>query len=196
MIPRDAITGIVLCGGRARRMGGVEKALLPLQGRPLVAHVFERLQPQVITVLISANREVPAYAVYRVPVVPDRIADQGPLGGLQAALHHVHTPWFFCCPGDAPFLDRQIVQCLAAHIGSPDVTMVYPHDGAQPQHLFLLGHTTLATALDTYLNSGQRSVRGFVDTQAAHAVHVPDIVSSFRNINVPADLSAANRDSH
>ncbi len=193
MIARDDITGIVLCGGRATRMGGVEKALQPLHKRPLVAHVLDRLQPQVVSVVISANHEPRAYAAYRIAVVQDLTRDQGPLGGLQAALPHVHTPWFFCCPGDAPFLDRQLVQSLAMAADRPQVAMVYPHDGGHAQPLFLLGRTSLSASLDAYLQSGERSVRGFVDGHHALCLQRSDIASSFTNINTPAELAEANQ---
>ena len=173
-------------------MGGAEKALQLLHGRPLVAHVLERLQPQVVAVVISANREAPAYATYRVAVVQDLADDQGPLGGLQSALRHVHTPWFFCCPGDAPFLDPQLVESLARHVDRPDITIVYPYDGEHHQYLFMMGRTALAASLDVYLASGQRSVHGFIDTHQALCVPLPGITESFTNINTGIELAAAN----
>ena len=73
MITRGEITGVILCGGDARRMFGVEKPLQLMDGEPLVAHVRARVSPQVAQVVISANREHDAYAVWGDPVVSDDI---------------------------------------------------------------------------------------------------------------------------
>ena len=81
------ITGVVLAGGLGRRMGGVEKGLIELRGRPLLAHVIERLRPQVDELLLNANREIQRYAAFGVPVVGDVIEGcVGPLAGLHAGL--------------------------------------------------------------------------------------------------------------
>ena len=90
MIGRADITGVILCGGEARRMPGVDKPLALLDGTPLVAHVHARLAPQVARVLISANRSLEAYATYGDRVVPDIRPGVGPLGGLSAALDAVY----------------------------------------------------------------------------------------------------------
>ena len=86
MITAADITGIILCGGQARRMSGVDKPLQPLCGKPMVGHVLERLRPQVAHVVISANRNVNEYAALGAPVVADTIADAGPLAGVLAAV--------------------------------------------------------------------------------------------------------------
>jgi molybdopterin-guanine dinucleotide biosynthesis protein A len=183
------VTGIVLCGGQARRMGGVEKPLQLLDGVPLVALVRERLMPQVARVIISANRAHEAYAAWGDLVVADAETALGPLGGLAATLPLVTTPWFFCCPGDAPFLDRALVARLADVLGNAPCAI--PSDGERPQHLFLLGQTTLLVALRGYLAAGSRSVHGFVAAQQPALLEAADIADAFRNINTPADLSAA-----
>ena len=78
-----SITGIILAGGKSRRMGGVDKGLMDFLGKPMVAHVLQRLTPQVDEVFINANREPERYAVFGQPVVQDDIADfAGPLAGL------------------------------------------------------------------------------------------------------------------
>ncbi|HDO34129.1 MAG TPA: molybdenum cofactor guanylyltransferase MobA, partial [Chromatiales bacterium] len=71
MADTAAITGLILAGGRARRMGGRDKGLIPLAGRPLVEHVLSALRPQVATLLISANRNLARYRRCGVPVLPD-----------------------------------------------------------------------------------------------------------------------------
>ncbi|MFN8859062.1 MAG: molybdenum cofactor guanylyltransferase MobA [Gemmatimonas sp.] len=188
-IPPHAITGIILCGGQARRMGGVDKPLQRLGGTSLVETIRERLAPQVARIIISANRAHEAYGQWGDAVIADTTAALGPLGGLAAVLPHVTTPWFFCCPGDAPFLDRSLVGRLAGALGTASCAI--PTDGHRAQCLFLLGPTTVSTAIDAYLASGARSVHGCVAAQQPAVLDASDIADSFRNINSPEELSAA-----
>jgi molybdenum cofactor guanylyltransferase len=193
LITRDDITGVILCGGGARRMGGVEKPLQLLAGRPLFRHVQERLAPQVSGVVISANREREAYAHAGDPVIADETPGQGPLGGIATALAMAHTPYLFCCPGDAPFLDRSLVSRLSAPLGGDaDAGLCLPHDGVRAQHLFLLVRSSMQDDLTRYLASGERSVRGFVAAHHALTVDASDIVDSFVNINTDEELRAAD----
>lgn len=192
MIDPTRITGIILCGGQARRMGGVEKPLQLLHGRPLVAHIRERLLPQVSTIVISANRERESYAQWGDPIVADNTPDLGPMGGLQAALGVVRTPWFFCCPGDAPFLMPDLVGSLAHALTTSGHSLAYPHDGQRAQHLFLLGRTTLAPVLDAFLARGERSVHRFAEMNGALVVPMPERAHSFRNINSSDELKVAH----
>jgi molybdenum cofactor guanylyltransferase len=190
--PHD-ITGVVLCGGEGRRMGGVEKPLLPLHGRPLAAHVLERLRPQVGPVIVSANRELETYRAFGHPVVVDDIPGRGPLGGLASIVPHITTPWLFCCPGDAPRLDTGVVSRLAAAF-EDECVAAYPDDGERKQYLFLLVRTTALRSLPPYLAKGARSVQGWLASIAAGAVEMPDLRSTFVNVNDPHALEALQPD--
>jgi molybdopterin-guanine dinucleotide biosynthesis protein A len=184
---KQAITGIILCGGRGRRMGGVDKPLELLNGRSLVSHVRERLTQQVGRIIISANRSLDAYASFGDVIVTDIEAGQGPLGGLVSALALAESEWFFCCPGDAPRLDWSLVARLARHIGSADAAVA--HDGTQSQYLFLLGRRSLCAAMEAYLATGERTVQGFLASIAPVEVDASDIAASFANINTQAELA-------
>ena len=112
------VTGIVLCGGRGRRLQGADKPLMHWRGEALAAQVVRRLRPQVAGMLISANRNLDAYRRLA-PVVADALpGHQGPLAGIAAALERCATPWAAVCPGDAPLIPRDLVQRLAATIGA------------------------------------------------------------------------------
>lgn len=194
VIPPHDITGVVLCGGEGRRMGGVEKPLLPLHGRPLVAHVLERLRPQVGSVIVSANRELETYRAFGHPVVVDDIPGLGPLGGLASIAPHVTTPWLFCCPGDAPRLDGDLVARLSSECDDA-CTAVYPHDGERPQYLCALIRTEACSSLVPYLDGGSRSVHGWLEVIGARAVTMPELAKSFVNVNTAdalAKLKAEN----
>ena len=104
------VTGIVLAGGMGRRMGGVDKGLVELEGRPLVAHVLARLAPQVGALLINANQNRERYAAFGHPVVPDEVGGfAGPLAGLHAGMTHAATPYVATVPCDSPFLPPDLV---------------------------------------------------------------------------------------
>ncbi|MDZ4259973.1 MAG: molybdenum cofactor guanylyltransferase MobA [Gemmatimonadales bacterium] len=193
MIATAEITGVILCGGSARRMGGIAKPLAPLDGAPLVEHVRRRLAPQVGTIIISAPPHEPGYSRWGDQVVSDRLVDGGPLAGIDAALQLAATPWLFCCPGDAPLLDTTLVARLAAAIDTTPGDVAIPHDGEQTQQLFLLLRTTLRQSLADYLDTGGRSVLGWTDRCSCLVVAAADIQHSFLNINTTAALADAEQ---
>src|SRR5689334_20428419 len=111
----DPVTGIILAGGLGRRMGGVDKGLQPLHGQPMVAHVLQRLAPQVAALIINANQNPEQYTTLGAPfaahIVPDSIAGYaGPLAGLQAGLAAARTPLVVTVPCDSPFLPLDLVE--------------------------------------------------------------------------------------
>jgi molybdopterin-guanine dinucleotide biosynthesis protein A len=111
--PED-ITGLILCGGRGTRMGGVDKGLQNHQGQPLAMHALLRLQLQVGHVMINANRNLAAYESMGVPVWPDALPDYpGPLAGLLAGLEHCETPYLVTVPCDTPNFPFDLVPRLA-----------------------------------------------------------------------------------
>jgi molybdenum cofactor guanylyltransferase len=114
---RASITGVVLAGGRALRMGGVANGLVPLAGRPLGEHALARLAPQVGRTMISANRHRDAYAAFGVPVLPDAGAAgglyHGPLAGVLAGLVNLQPDWLVSVPCDTPAFPRHLGERLA-----------------------------------------------------------------------------------
>ncbi len=99
----EAITGVVLAGGRATRMGGIDKGLQLLNGRPLWRHVAEALAPQVDELVISANRHLTQWQASGYPVFRDTQAGYpGPLAGMLAVMQQVASPWFVFAPATRP----------------------------------------------------------------------------------------------
>ena len=195
-ILRDDITGVILCGGEARRMGGVEKPLRMLDDRSLVERVRIGLAPQVSRIVISANRDRESYARWGDTIVADETPGCGPLGGLSSVLSHVTvhepTPFVFCCPGDAPFLDRLLVarlaETLAYGLADTETDICVPHDGDRVQHLFALLRITEREPLQAYLDAGGRSVHGWLADRRVVTVDSTDLQRSFLNINTEQDL--------
>lgn len=150
-------------------MGGVDKGLQLLHGRPLVAHVLARLAPQVGPLLISANRHLDEYGRFGVPVLADADNDfSGPLAGLLAGLRACSTPWLLCVPCDAPQLPADLGARLAASLSTAEVALPRTADG-RLQPVFCLLRAGLADSLATYLASGERKMQQWLRAQA-HAL--------------------------
>lgn len=183
------ICGLVLAGGQGRRMGSIDKGLALLRGRPLVAHVVERLQPQVEGMLISANRNIDQYAAYG-KVVTDRVADfAGPLAGLDAGLHACPTPLLVTAPCDAPFLPADLVARLAAARAATDADIAIVRSEGQLHLVFALVHTRVRAPLAAFLARGERKVQALTATLSTVEVDFDDVPNAFTNLNTRAELA-------
>ncbi len=186
------IFGVILAGGQARRMGGADKALLPLASRPLIGHVLDRLRPQVDRVLISANGDARRFASFGCPVVADAVP-QGPLSGILAAMIHaadLGATHVVSCPVDTPFLpDNLVARLAAAAAAAPEgLALARTTDGDHPATA--LWPVALAPALAAFLADGAARVTRFADAhQAARADFAEP--GAFLNLNTPEDLAAA-----
>lgn len=157
----EVITGVVLAGGKARRMGGADKGLLELGGKPLWRHVADALAPQLATVVISANRHLDIYQASGLKVIPDSIADfPGPLAGMLSVFQQVASDWFLFCPCDNPYIPHNLVDRLAAQRhGAP---VVWVHDGERDHPTIALINRAVEPQLTAYLQAGERRVMIFM----------------------------------
>ena len=183
----EDVTGIVFCGGSGRRLGGVEKPLIEVAGRPLLAWVLERLGKQVATVVLSGADE-PAYARFGCEMVPDRAPGEGPLSGLATAVEVTTTDWIFTCPGDTPYLAENLVELLTAD--AERVGVAVPHDGNRRQNLFLLMRRDRAESLVRFFEQGGRAAHRWLDENGIGVTDLSAIAGSFFNVNTPDDLEA------
>lgn len=184
--PRATITGLVLAGGLARRMGGVDKGLMPLAGRPMVEHVVDALRPQVGNLLISANRNHDRYAAYGYPVIADVLGGyQGPLAGLATALRRHATEFLVAVPCDAPLLPPDLVRRLLTACEAGDADVVVASDGERQQHVFLLVRARVAPSLEAYLAGGGRKVDDWLGRMHPAVVDFGDEPGAFVNVNDP-----------
>lgn len=191
MIDRADITGIVLAGGRGRRMGGVDKGLVEFAGRPLVAHVLERLSPQVISIVINANQNVERYAAFGAPVVSDAIGGfAGPLAGLHAGLRALATPYAVTAPCDSPFLPADLVARLAGALTGRNVQLAVAKTFDQPHPVFALTRRDVLPHLTAFLEGGGRKIDAWYATLAVVEVAFDDEAEGFRNINTAEELAA------
>ena len=162
-IAKDDITGIVLAGGRASRMGGVDKGLQSHLGMPLAMHAVMRLGPQVGHLMINANRNLGAYESFGVPVWPDAVSDYpGPLAGFLAGLEHCETPYLVTVPCDTPDFPDDLVARLGDALTEhdADIAMAATRDagGVQVQPVFCLMKALLMESLVRFTQSGQRKI--------------------------------------
>ena len=188
----DAITGLVLAGGRGSRMGGVDKGLQNHLGLPLALHALLRLGPQVGALMINANRNLGAYDSMGVPVWPDAQLDYpGPLAGFLAGLEHCETPYLVTVPCDTPNFPTDLVARLAAALeaeGAEIAIAATVEDGQlQPQPVFCLMQADLLESLVTFTHGGQRKIDKWT-AQHRCAVVVFDDAGAFFNANTPGDL--------
>lgn len=193
MAGHPQVTGLVLAGGRAQRMGGVDKGLQPLGPEPLVMHVLRRLAPQVQDVWINANRNLATYEGLGRSVVPDLADDfQGPLAGMLAGLRRCRTPWLVTAPCDTPFFPTDMVQQLvrAAEASGAEAAMPITSNQAgqdQPQPVFLLLRSHLAESLEAFLQSGGRKIDHWTGSLLCQRVRFAD-PEAFVNANTPNEL--------
>ena len=185
------VTGIVLAGGMGRRMGGVDKGLVTFQGKPLVAHVLERLRPQVDEILVNANRETDTYAKFGYPVVSDAIGGfAGPLAGLHAGLSACTTPLLVTSPCDSPFLPLDLVARLRAALEREDADLAVAITGDQPHPVFSLVRAHVLPGLTQFLEGGGRKVDLWYSALKVVEVPFDDNPDAFANINTLTELAS------
>jgi molybdopterin-guanine dinucleotide biosynthesis protein A len=185
----NGIAGIVLAGGQGRRMGGVDKGLELLSGKPMIAHVIARLAPQVDEILINANQNLGTYAKFGCRVVPDEVGGYaGPLAGLHAGLQAAQQPLVVTAPCDSPFLPADLVARLAAALGTNDLAVA--KTGAQAHPVFALVRRTLLGHLAAYLSGGGRKIDAWYASLKVVEVAFDDEAEAFSNINTREELRA------
>lgn len=186
--PRD-ITGVILAGGRGQRLGGVDKGLVPLRGRPLVEYVIEVLRPQVGCLLISANRNRETYAAYGVPVVADTVGEYyGPLAGMLAALRAAATEFILTVPCDSPAPPPDLAARLGAVLAQARTDICVVSVGGRLQPVFALLRRACADRLQEYLASGGREAGEWMRREHAAVADFSDQAEAFANINTGAEL--------
>ena len=196
------IGGVILAGGRATRMGGGDKALKPVAGRPLLAHVIDRLAPQVEALALNANGDPARFAAFDLPVVADPVPDfAGPLAGVLAGMRWAEAEGYShvaSAAADTPFFPRDLVACLADAL-APDkpIAMAATEDpvrGLSEHPTFGLWPVALADDLEDALTRG--GLRKVIVWAARHGLArvVFDAADHpFFNINTPGDLETAER---
>lgn len=182
------VTGVVLAGGQGRRMGGVDKGLQPLHGRPMVAEVVARLAPQVAELVINANQNREAYEKFGHRVVADDIGGfAGPLAGLHAGMKAASHPLVVTAPCDSPFLPFDLVSRLHASLKDNDLSVAKTGDRTHP--VFALMKRSLLANLEAFLAQGGRKIDAWYGALKFVEVPFDDEAEAFRNINTLEELN-------
>lgn len=189
---KDRVTGIILAGGRGRRMGMRDKGLQPFNGKPMVKHVIDRIAPQVSQLIVNANRNGETYRRFGYPVFSDEPLDHsGPLAGFLTGLRHCETPCLVAVPCDTPFLPHELVEKLAFALEKEQadlaVACVRSGDACRIQPVFSLIKKTVRPHLESFLENGGRKIDSWYSTLKTVEVCFND-PHAFENINTPDDL--------
>lgn len=189
----DDITGVILAGGKGRRMGGLDKGLVELDGRPLIAHVIDRLRPQVSALLINANRNTEEYRRFGFLVTEDELEDyQGPLAGFAAALRSADTDYILTVPCDGPFFPENLAKRLLSALKDNKAELAVAHDGERMQPVYALIPRALLPSLTGFLNRGERKIDRWYALHKTALADFSDTPNSFFNINSSADIIKHN----
>lgn len=184
------VSGIVLAGGKGSRMGGVDKGLQPLRGRPMVTWAIARLRPQVDEIVINANQNLEIYRAFGYRVVADEIGGfAGPLAGLHAGLNAAAHALVVTVPCDSPFLPDDLVSRLQKNLGENQLAVA--KTGAQPHPVFALMKRSVRESLETFLASGGRKIDAWYAALKVIEVPFDDEADAFRNINTLEELKHA-----
>jgi molybdopterin-guanine dinucleotide biosynthesis protein A len=187
---RPLIPAVILAGGAGTRLGGADKAFLPLNGEPLISHLLRRLTPQADKIAVSANADPARFAALNLPVLPDAPdhAGKGPLAGVAAGLAWAGATGstaLLTVPVDTPFIPPDLLTRLAP---APSVAV---WQGRQ-HHLVSLWPVSLLPDLHAFLaRPGAYKVRDALALGGARQVLFDAREDPFLNINTPADLTAA-----
>jgi len=206
LIQTNHITGAILAGGLSRRMGGGDKGLIELAGRPMIAHVIERLTPQCSRLVLNANGEPERFATLGLPVAADTVGGfVGPLAGVLAGMRwsvafapkstHILT-----ASADAPLVPRDLALRLAEGLaGKPDACIALAASGGHLHPVIGLWPVALADDLEAALGEGLRKVLAWTDRHGTVAVEFAFLeaagerVDPFFNANTPEELAEARR---
>jgi len=191
--------GVILAGGLARRMGGVDKGLLEIGGRPILAHVVERLRPQCAGLVLNANLDPGRFDKFGLPVVADDIEGfAGPLAGVLAGLdyiaaHHPDIPFAVSAPSDTPFIPRDLVSRLCWASAETGADVAVASSGGQRHYAVALWKVALRGALrEALVKDDMRSVGRFIEGRRNAVVEWPiEPYDPFFNVNQPEDLATA-----
>ena len=199
----EIVVGVLLAGGRSSRMGGGDKCLLPLAGRPILAHIIDRLSPQVSDLIINANGDLARFSAFGLPVIVDRLGGHaGPLAGVHAGIawaraNRPESQFVITAATDTPFFPTDLVSRFCSAIKGGDPRLLVARSAVGVHQVFGLWPVSLVSALEDSLEVGMRKVGDWVKAHSAEEVAFPPgkisgrLLDPFFNINRPEDLVEA-----
>ena len=195
MISSEKITGLILAGGRAQRMGGIDKGLISFNGKPLIECTINRLKGQVGPIVINANRNITKYSAYGYPVIMDETHDfAGPLAGFLVGLSICKTPYLLTSPCDSPLLPSNLALLLSKKLQEDNAQLVYASTKERngkiwAQPVFCLMRADLTDSLQVFLGKGDLKIDHWFKELRVSTVVFED-AQAFANVNTPEELQA------
>jgi molybdopterin-guanine dinucleotide biosynthesis protein A len=190
ILTESLITGVILAGGKARRMNQQDKGLLCYHGHPLVSYAIAALSPLVQTTLINANRNLEQYQQFGLAVISDQTDSfDGPLAGILTAMIHSDAQVLLVVPCDAPLISSAPLQKLLTSLAENNADIAVAFDGERLHPVFLAVHCRLKNSLQNYLASGERKVQMWLEQHNTVAVDLSASPEIFTNVNTLAELS-------
>ncbi len=189
MYPREQVSGVVLAGGRATRMGGQDKGLIEINARPMAAYIVDALRPQTAAVLVNANRNMERYReICDCAVVEDSVGEYaGPLAGMASALRVASTSFVLTAPCDSPLISSSLGPRLYQALKKEDAELAVAHDGERMQPVFALLSRDLLDSMLAYLESGESKIDRWYAKHRTALGDFSDSTSMFLNVNTPEE---------
>lgn len=180
------IDAVILAGGMARRMGGMDKGLVELENQPMIKHAIDRIAPQVNEILINANRNKNSYAEFGFKVISDEDSGYlGPLAGMVTAMANTQADYLMVVPCDCPMLPRDLVERMLAQLTSSDAELAVASDGKREQPVVMLLKPDLRASMKAYLDAGERKIDFWYAKHSYVVTNFSDQPNAFVNVNTP-----------
>lgn len=193
-IYNENVSGVILAGGKARRMGGIDKGLIEVNGQAMIKYVLDVFKPQVYEIFINANRNRIEYGKFSHTVISDQLENfQGPLAGIAASMAVTKTKYLCTCPCDGPLIANNLVSRLFSAFKDKDVEIAVAHDGKRIQPVYALLDCSLQNSLLEYLKSGERKIDRWYAKHTYKEVDFSDKQDCFININTPEDQQSISQ---
>ncbi len=188
MIRQQDTLWVILAGGQASRMGGVDKGLVTLNNRPLIDYVYSSLATQADNIVINANRHIEEYTQWG-QVISDKLSGYpGPLAGFHTALSYSALEWVGFVPCDSPFLSHQLVQRFCAAADENSDALIAVCDNRQ-QPVFALLNKCILSSLNQFYAAGERKLMHFFSQCRCQYVDFSDTPQTFINLNTQQELN-------
>ncbi len=190
MNKQTKVSGVILAGGLARRMQQQDKGLVLFNGKPMIQHTIQAIEPVVDELFVNANRNISDYESFAYPVISDASNDfAGPLAGVYAALNQCQHSVLLVVPCDSPFIDAASLQCLIEQREEQDADIAVAFDGERIHPVFMAIKTSLKDSLQAYLASGERKIDRWFDQHNWIKVDLSASPDIFLNINTLEQLA-------
>ena len=188
-VNKSNITAVILAGGKGSRLEGQDKGLVVYKNKTLIQHVIDRIQSQVNSILINANRNQETYESYGHPIISDELSNfQGPLAGFACAMKATKTDYIVTMPCDGPMLPLNLVSRMIDNLNGHTQSISVAHDGNRLQPVYAMIPVVLIDSLESFLANGDRKIDLWYAEHKTVLVDFSDQPESFFNVNKQEDL--------